>query len=94
VAVLAFWLAALGYADRPRLARAFGLGLTIGVGIMAKWSFLLVVASLGVAFALDRKRRGIFADPRSFAILVGAALPDIPHRAAAPRQAGCSGPSA
>lgn len=78
VAVLAFWLAALGYADRPSLARAFGLGLTIGVGIMAKWSFLLVVASLGVAFALDRKRRGLFADPRSFAILVGAALPDIP----------------
>ena len=78
VAVLALWLTALGYADRPSLARAFGLGLVIGLGTMAKWSFLLVVASLAVALVFDRRTRGIFTDPRSLAILVGAALPIVP----------------
>jgi 4-amino-4-deoxy-L-arabinose transferase-like glycosyltransferase len=78
VAVLALWLTALAYADRPSLARAFGLGLVIGLGTMAKWSFLLVVASLAVALVLNRRTRGIFTDPRSLAILVGAGLPIVP----------------
>ena len=78
VAMLALWLAALSYVDRPSLARAFGLGLIVGLGIMAKWSFLLVVISLGMALGLNRSTRRIFADQRSLMILAGALLPVLP----------------
>ena len=43
-ASLALFIAALAYAERPTAMRAFLLGLIIGLGLMAKWSFLLVVA--------------------------------------------------
>ena len=46
-ASLALFIAALAYAERPTATRAFFLGLIIGLGLMAKWSFLLVVLSLG-----------------------------------------------
>jgi 4-amino-4-deoxy-L-arabinose transferase-like glycosyltransferase len=78
VAMLALWLAALSYVDRPSLAPAFGLGLIVGLDIMAKWSFLLVVISLGMALGLNRSTRRIFADPRSLMILAGALLPVLP----------------
>ena len=42
-ASLALFIAALVYAERPTAMRAFLLGLIIGLGLMAKWSFLLVV---------------------------------------------------
>ncbi len=77
-AILALWLAAFAYADRPSATRALGLGLIIGLGIMAKWSFLLVVGSLGVALCLEPGTRRAFASPRALLILVGAVLPVIP----------------
>lgn len=77
-AILALWLAALAYADRPSASRALGLGLIIGLGIMAKWSFPLVLASLGVALCLESGTRRAFAHPRALLVLVGAVLPVIP----------------
>ncbi len=45
-------------------ARALGLSLVIGIGLMAKWSFLLAVLSLGVGLAFIPDTR-IYTDPRS-----------------------------
>ena len=45
-------------------ARALGLGLVIGIGLMAKWSFLLAVLSLGVGLAFIPDTR-IYTDPPS-----------------------------
>ncbi len=78
VAVLALWLAALAYAERRTLPRAFGLGVIIGLGIMAKWGFLVVIAGFGLALAFIPAGRHVFSDPRSLAIPVGVALPLIP----------------
>src|SRR6187397_843445 len=58
-ASLALFIAALIYAERPTAMRAFLLGLIIGLGLMAKWSFLLVVVGLGVALALTAETRRI-----------------------------------
>ena len=78
-ASLALFIAALAYAERPTAARAhFLLGLIIGIGLMAKWSFLLVVLSLGVALALTPETRRIYRDPRTLLVLIGAALPILP----------------
>ena len=54
VAILAFWLVALAYIERQTAARAVVLGLVIGLGIMAKWSFVLVLVSFGIALGLTR----------------------------------------
>jgi 4-amino-4-deoxy-L-arabinose transferase-like glycosyltransferase len=78
VAILALWLATFAYAERPSATRALGLGLIIGLGIMAKWSFLLVLVSLGVALCLEPDTRRAFANPHALLILVGAMLPVIP----------------
>jgi 4-amino-4-deoxy-L-arabinose transferase-like glycosyltransferase len=78
VAILALWLAAFAYTEQPSAGRALGLGLIIGLGIMAKWSFLLVVASLGIAFCLEPGTRRAFASPRALLILAGAVLPILP----------------
>jgi len=78
VAGLALWIAALAYADDPTALKALALGLIIGLGIMAKWSFLLLVFSLGVALAVVPSTRRIYADPRSFLVLAATALPVIP----------------
>jgi 4-amino-4-deoxy-L-arabinose transferase-like glycosyltransferase len=77
-AVLALFIAALAYAERPTAARAFLLGLIIGLGLMAKWSFLLVLLSLGVALAVTPETRRIFREPRTLLVLAGAALPILP----------------
>ena len=55
---LALLITALGYADRPTATRAFGLGLVIGLGTMAKWSFLLVVVEPRRRACLRPQRRG------------------------------------
>jgi Dolichyl-phosphate-mannose-protein mannosyltransferase len=79
VAGLALWIAALAYADKPTALRAGALGLVIGLGIMAKWSFLLLVLSLGVALAVVPSTRRIYAEPRSLLVLAAAALPVLPY---------------
>jgi 4-amino-4-deoxy-L-arabinose transferase-like glycosyltransferase len=45
-------------------ALGLGLGLVIGIGLMAKWSFLLAVLSLGVGLAFIPDTR-IYTDLRS-----------------------------
>jgi 4-amino-4-deoxy-L-arabinose transferase-like glycosyltransferase len=75
---LALFISALAYAERPTAARALALGLIIGVGLMAKWSFLLVALSLGGALALTAETRRIYRDPRTLLVLVGAVLPILP----------------
>jgi len=77
-AVLALFIAALAFAERRTAARAFLLGLIIGLGLMAKWSFLLVLLSLGVALAVTLETRRIFREPRTLLVLAGAALPILP----------------
>lgn len=47
------------------LAAARALGLVIGIGLMAKWSFLLVVLSLDVGLTFIPDTRRIYTDPRS-----------------------------
>jgi hypothetical protein len=71
---LALWLAALAYADKPTALGALALGLVI----MAKWSFLLLVVRLGVALAVVPSTRRVYADPRSLLVPVAATLPVLP----------------
>jgi 4-amino-4-deoxy-L-arabinose transferase-like glycosyltransferase len=77
-ASLALFIAALIYAERPTPMRALLLGLIIGIGLMAKWSFLLVVLSLGLALAITPETRRIYRDPQTLIVLVSAALPIVP----------------
>jgi 4-amino-4-deoxy-L-arabinose transferase-like glycosyltransferase len=77
-ASLALFIVGLAYAERRTALRALGLGLVIGIGLMAKWSFLLVVMSLGLSLALTPATRRLYADPRSLLAAVGAALPALP----------------
>ena len=77
-AVLALFIAALAYAERPTAARAFLLGLIIGLGLMAKWSFLLVLLSLAAALAITPETRRMYREPRTLLVLAGAALPILP----------------
>lgn len=75
---LALFIAALAYAERLTARLALLLGLVAGVGLMAKWSFLLVVLSLGVALAVTPETRRIYREPRTLLALAGAALPILP----------------
>jgi 4-amino-4-deoxy-L-arabinose transferase-like glycosyltransferase len=77
-ASLALFIAALAYAERPTAGGALLLGLIAGVGVMAKWSFLLVVLSLGVALAVTRETRAFYRAPRTLLVLAGATLPILP----------------
>jgi 4-amino-4-deoxy-L-arabinose transferase-like glycosyltransferase len=77
-AALALWIASLAYAERRTARRALGLGLVIGIGLMAKWSFLLVVLSLGLGLAVVPATRRIYTDPRILLVPFGACLPMLP----------------
>ncbi len=74
----ALFITVLAYAERPTAARAFLLGLIIGIGLMAKWSFLLVALSLAVSLAATPQTRRIFREPCTLLVLLGAALPILP----------------
>jgi hypothetical protein len=76
--VLALFIAALAFAERRTTGRALLLGLIAGVGLMAKWSFLLVLLSLGMALAVTPETRRIFREPRTLLVLAGAVLPILP----------------
>ena len=45
---------------------------------MAKWSFLLVALSLGLALAITPETQRIYRDPRTLIVFAGAALPMLP----------------
>jgi len=77
-AALALFIAALAYVERPTAGKALLLGLIAGIGLMAKWSFLLVLLSLGVALAVTRETRAFYREPRTLLVLAGAALPILP----------------
>ena len=78
VAVLAFWLVALAYIDRQTVVRAVALGLAIGLGVMSKWSFVLVAASFAIALGSSHAGRRLLGNPRSLLILPAAVLPILP----------------
>jgi 4-amino-4-deoxy-L-arabinose transferase-like glycosyltransferase len=78
VMLLAVWLAALRYVDCPTTPPALGLGIVIGVGFLAKWSFVFVVLGLGTALFLDSNARPVFGRLRSSVIPLAAALMVLP----------------
>ena len=75
---LALWIAALAYARQPTSGRAFLVGLIVGTGVMAKWSFLLVLVSFALALALTKETRTIYRSTGTLAVFLGAALPILP----------------
>jgi hypothetical protein len=77
-ASLALWIAALAYADRKTARRALVLGLVIGIGIMSKWTFLLVLLSLGIALAFTPATGRVHTDTRSLLVPIAAAIPILP----------------
>jgi 4-amino-4-deoxy-L-arabinose transferase-like glycosyltransferase len=77
-ATLALWIAALAFAERSTTVGALGLGLVIGLGILSKWTFLLVVFCLGFAFAIVPATRRVYRDPLFLLVLDGAAIPLLP----------------
>jgi Dolichyl-phosphate-mannose-protein mannosyltransferase len=77
-ASLALLISALSYVDRPTSGRAILLGFIVGLGLMAKWSFVLVLVSLGAALALTPETRWIFVNPRTLLVPLFAVLPALP----------------
>jgi 4-amino-4-deoxy-L-arabinose transferase-like glycosyltransferase len=75
---LATWICAIAYIDRPRVWLAALLGICVGLGIVAKWSFPLPLAGAAIAFALDSRARAAFAQWRSALIPVTAIIPIAP----------------
>lgn len=75
---LAAWMAALAYIERPTIWRAASLGLFVGLGIVAKWSFPLPLAGAAMAFALDRRARAAFARWQSLLVPAVAIIPVLP----------------
>ncbi|MBB5751085.1 glycosyltransferase family 39 protein [Prosthecomicrobium pneumaticum] len=64
--------------ERPTVWRAALLGLVIGFGLVAKWSFALYVAGLVLALASDRDGRRLLFDVRTLATIAFAVLPLLP----------------
>jgi 4-amino-4-deoxy-L-arabinose transferase-like glycosyltransferase len=77
-AVLALFIVSLAFAERPTGGRALLLGLIIGIGLMAKWSFLLVALSLAAALAITPETRRMYRESRTLLVLAGAVLPILP----------------
>jgi 4-amino-4-deoxy-L-arabinose transferase-like glycosyltransferase len=77
--LLAFWLSALNYVDHPTLSRALVLGAAIGIGLLAKWSFVFIMLGFGTALLLNRDARAAFSQPRSVIIPLIAAVIILPH---------------
>jgi len=75
---LATWVCAVAYIDRQPTWLAALLGLCLGLGVVAKWSFPLPLAGAVLAFILDRRARAAFARWRSLLIPVFALIPIAP----------------
>lgn len=75
---LALFIVSLAYAERPTAGGALVLGLILGIGLMSKWSFLLVALSLGVALAVTPETRAFYRERRTLLVLMGAVSPILP----------------
>lgn len=75
---LASWVCAIGYIERQRIWLAALLGLLLGLGIVAKWSFPLPLAGAMLAFVLDRSARAAFARWQSLLVPAMAMIPIAP----------------
>jgi 4-amino-4-deoxy-L-arabinose transferase-like glycosyltransferase len=73
--LLALWTATLAYVQQPTTGRAFLVGLIVGLGVMAKWSFLLLLVSFSLALALTKETRAIYRSTAILTVFFGAALP-------------------
>lgn len=60
------------FCRKPSAGRALGLGLTMGFGILAKWSFVLPVAAAFIVLALDARARR--AGPGYFVLMLAACI--------------------
>lgn len=60
------------FCRKPSAGRALGLGLTMGFGILAKWSFVLPAASAFIVLLLDPRARR--ASPAFFLLMVAACI--------------------
>jgi 4-amino-4-deoxy-L-arabinose transferase-like glycosyltransferase len=78
VLALACFSVALAYAEQRTMALAIALGLVIGFGLMAKWSFALLLLSLGAALALTPATRRLYADPHTLLVPLASLLPVLP----------------
>lgn len=75
-----FFLYALVRAiERPTLLNYALTGLTIGLGMLSKYNFVLLPAAAFLALASDRELRGRLLDPRLLATIVIAAAIFAPH---------------
>jgi hypothetical protein len=74
LAVLAtFWMFSL--VERRNLLLYAALGLTIGLGLLAKYNFVLFLLALVIAFASDRRARPVVLSPFfAAALLLGAII--------------------
>jgi hypothetical protein len=75
---LASWVTAIAYIERQDAWRAGLLGLLIGFGLIAKWSFVLPLAGTLVAFLLDGRARMALLNRRSLLIPLFAVIPLVP----------------
>jgi 4-amino-4-deoxy-L-arabinose transferase-like glycosyltransferase len=65
--------------DRPTLFNYGLAGLAVGLGMLAKYNFVLLPASAILALASDRQLRARLFDPRLLATVVVAAIVVAPH---------------
>ncbi|MEQ8934534.1 MAG: glycosyltransferase family 39 protein, partial [Amphiplicatus sp.] len=80
IAATSFFWFALTRLLRTRTMRDYALlGLALGVGLMAKYSFAAAAAAAFAALALQREGRRLLADPRILLSLAVAALLFAPH---------------
>ncbi len=83
-ALLAAAIAATGHAllrlrDTPSLAAYIHLGLAIGVGLLSKYSFGVVLTGVAIAGLAVASFRRVLLDRRSLATLAAAAVIVAPH---------------
>lgn len=72
------WICALAYIRQQRTWLAALLGFSIGLALISKWSFPLLLAGAALAFAFDKRARTAFANWRSLLIPAVAVLPVAP----------------
>ena len=73
--------------ERPTASRYLMLGVCFGLGILAKWNFVMLALGLPLTCLLHRRFRPLVLDPRVLLALAAMAL------VVAPARSGCSASS-
>jgi 4-amino-4-deoxy-L-arabinose transferase-like glycosyltransferase len=77
-AIAASFYAFARLVERPTAARYVVLGVCFGLGMLAKWNFIMLAAGLPLACLIDRRFRPLVLDPRLLLALFAMALIMIP----------------